>query len=1346
MKNKLKILEVNNIDLPGQRFNGYDIMLHINKNTNHSAKQIVTYKWSNNKDVIQFFKSPKNIRFNENLIMEESNILSVHSQLSITSPALKRNKQFQKADLVHYHLIHNTKLSLKSLESLIAEKPSIISIHDPWIFTGRCVQPQDCEGWKTGCKSCEYLDTPFPLKEDNCKYLWNIKEEVYKQLDADIIVSTQFMYDMLKESPLTKHFKNVHLLPFGIDLDFFSNRIPKEKAREKFSIPKDDTVLFFRAQQEFKGVNYIIEALKILDTKKRITILTCDNMGYLDSIKHKYNVIEYGHIDSEMMINAYNACDVFLMPSIGESFGLMAVEAMACEKPVIIFDNTALPSVTFAPECGVLVENKNVIKLAEAIKWMVEDKKERTTRGKLARKLAEKHYDQEDYHKRIIEIYEKAYNRQLHKKNPGIFYDIDYSNINIQRLIPKLKIIMANLFSAPLPKIHVLENSSTIEAQNFDEIDYADRSVQNLIMQFNEELYDIAYKNDHIIARSIYKVGKIKNLALNDRRELKHQAAKRLRKYPFIFNPLKLIFIIMRKGRNFLMRGKRLRQQISYLREKNNVINEQNEIIHGKISNILSEINLVEEKIKNQENTIKYLNRSISNEQKQIFYYHGGSGNHGCEALVRTIININDFKREENCLYSYGIEEDYKFSIDEMVKYIKPSTLDSSEIDGDYFYKGAIALSIGGDNYCGYPYGTTRLALYNKKFNDRGVITALVGCSIEPDIIMHKEIQDDLNRFSLITARETITYNALLEAGIDRNTYLIPDSAFVLESIELPLPAGFEENNTVGLNISNLVQSYDKEENITYENYKTLIDYIIENTKYQIALIPHVIQEHNDDWEVLYKLYNEYKDSLRVIIIYEHNASEIKGFISRCKMFIGARTHSTIAAYSSKVPTLVLGYSVKSRGIAKDIFGCENNYVLPVQFLKTKNDLTNAFKWLDKNNEKIRKHLEEFIPSYVEKCYELKKVISDVRKKGKSLKALASHEDCSGCSACANVCPVNCIEMLADEEGFLRPVTNYKKCINCELCREICPINNYNHININIKTYAAKNKNLEIRLDSSSGGVFTAFAERTIKKNGIVFGASYDDQNDVVQTEVNTLETLKRLRSSKYVQSDVKDTYCLVKKHLNKKREVLYSGTPCQIQGLYAYLGKDYKNLLTIEVICHGTPSPEVFRRYREELETKFESKITNINFRSKESGWKKYSNRYVFKNGTVFSEDSHTNIYMRAFLNNLDLRPSCHRCKANNFRSGSDIALADFWGIEKVLADFDDDNGVSLVIIKTSKGAKALADLKDKFIIEEVNSEEAIKYNYCITSSVLPHENRDKFFKEFQKNKVSLSIKDNLE
>ena len=485
--NKLNILEVNNLDLPGRRFNGYDLMNYFNKETDFNVKQIVSYKSSNNDDVIKFYEQTSDLYYEWDLLNEEKNVLSVLNQLSLTSSILKNKQEFKNSDLIHYHLIHNSKLSIPEFADLVSLKPSVITIHDPWFMTGRCAYPINCNKWKNGCKNCQFLDNLFPLKYDNCSSLWKQKGKIFNELDADIIISTPFMSKMMKDSPITKSFKNVHLIPFGIDLDMFDIKESQLDCKHHFDISDDEIVLFFRSQKAMKGTEFIVEALKNLKTNKNITLLSCDEIGNLSELADKYRIIELGHINNQDMIYAYKACDIFLMPSKGESFGLMAIEAMASSRPIIIFDNTALPYVTFAPECGKLVKDQDSDDLKRAIIELIDNEEERINRGKLGRKLAEEHYDLNTYHNKIQEVYKLAYARQKNKKIKNLYNEIDYSNEDVKKLQIKLSAIAKKLvLSEYIPK----EFKTSGNYINNDNIDYSNDSVMGLIKKFNNFYYN----------------------------------------------------------------------------------------------------------------------------------------------------------------------------------------------------------------------------------------------------------------------------------------------------------------------------------------------------------------------------------------------------------------------------------------------------------------------------------------------------------------------------------------------------------------------------------------------------------------------------------------------------------------------------------------------------------------------------------------------------------------------------------------------------------------------------------------------------------------------------------------
>ena len=382
-------------------------------------------------------------------------------------------------------------------------------------------------------------------------------------------------------------------------------------------------------------------------------------------------------------------------------------------------------------------------------------------------------------------------------------------------------------------------------------------------------------------------------------------------------------------------------------------------------------------------------------ENRLLMYMHAGSGNHGCEAIVNSVCHM---VKEKVTLLSYYGEEDEKYSLKDLCQIVSERRFEEHrlahilyygyrKITGDqesfirYRYgdiiKGKtapLAISIGGDNYC-YDNMLSDLRLANSAFNRKGVRTVLLGCSIEPELLKREDIVADLMGYHTIIARESITYEALKEmvnehAGeIDGRKGMpqilcCPDPAFTLQKKELPLPEGFAEGNTIGINVSPMIQDNEKESGITMECYEALLRDIIDHTDFQIALIPHVVWARNDDRKPIHTLYEKFKDTGRVVEIGDGTCEELKGYISRCRLFVGARTHATIAAYSSCVPTLVVGYSVKARGIARDLFGQEEHYVLPVQSLRNRDDLVKEFQWLLSQEKEIREKLEKKMPDY----------------------------------------------------------------------------------------------------------------------------------------------------------------------------------------------------------------------------------------------------------------------------------------------------------------------------------------------------------------------------------------------
>ena len=383
-----------------------------------------------------------------------------------------------------------------------------------------------------------------------------------------------------------------------------------------------------------------------------------------------------------------------------------------------------------------------------------------------------------------------------------------------------------------------------------------------------------------------------------------------------------------------------------------------------------------------------------------VLFAHDDSGNHGCEALARSSIGILK-KTLEGCdvqLVTDSREVD-RYYMGDICKYteIKPDkcSLDFLSAYLDYKIHGnsvaldtypyrsvarrfsgdGLALSIGGDNYC-YGY-TAYYAELNRLFREAGRKTVLWGCSINEEAFREKGLLEDLKGYSLITARETLTYDLLKSYGLD-NVELYPDPAFTMLSDDSKVPPEMLEGKWIGVNISPMIQDNEKAAGIAMDNYRKLCSHILDETDCSIALIPHVVWKQSDDRLPLKQLYDEFSASGRIMLVEDNNAERIKGIISKCRFMVAARTHASIAAYSTCVPALVVGYSVKAKGIAKDIFGSYENYVIPVQELNAESDLTERFRWLMDHEREVRNHLKSFMPGYIAKAWEagnaLKKV------------------------------------------------------------------------------------------------------------------------------------------------------------------------------------------------------------------------------------------------------------------------------------------------------------------------------------------------------------------------------------
>lgn len=354
---------------------------------------------------------------------------------------------------------------------------------------------------------------------------------------------------------------------------------------------------------------------------------------------------------------------------------------------------------------------------------------------------------------------------------------------------------------------------------------------------------------------------------------------------------------------------------------------------------------------------------------------------------------------------------------------------------------------------------------------------------------------------------------------------------------------------------------------------------------------------------------------------------------------------------------------------------------------------------------------------------------------------------CSGCYACYNICPQNAIEMKQDKEGFYYPYIIQNKCIGCGLCDDVCP-NQHKNINISDITsevYGAWSKSEEIRLNSTSGGIFSELAINILDNNGYVCGAKYNEEFMVEHYIIRKKDELDKIRQSKYVQSSLGFIYRSIEKYLSSNKYILFCGTPCQCSGLINYLDIKKINrdkLLVVDFVCRGVNSPKVYRKFLDELENIYKSKVKKVWFKNKEYGWNRFSTRIDFENGKVYLEDRKSDIYMRGYIEkNLYMRPSCSECNYKSSQRTSDITLADFWGIKMNNSSLDTDKGTSLVIINSNKGKEIWKNILQRIIYEDKRLEDATKGNVCLYKPIEHSKERSELMKEID----NMNIIDNI-
>lgn len=344
-------------------------------------------------------------------------------------------------------------------------------------------------------------------------------------------------------------------------------------------------------------------------------------------------------------------------------------------------------------------------------------------------------------------------------------------------------------------------------------------------------------------------------------------------------------------------------------------------------------------------------------------------------------------------------------------------------------------------------------------------------------------------------------------------------------------------------------------------------------------------------------------------------------------------------------------------------------------------------------------------------------------------------EKCTGCSACANICSTDALSMKPDKDGFIIPVLNTDLCTECGKCTDTCPVLKYASDNSKTPSLFAVRANDDIRAASSSGGMFTVIAEYILSQKGVVCGAAFDKNMSLNHIFIKDIEELDKLRGSKYLQSNIGQAYREVKKYLDKNIPVLFTGTPCQVAALKNYLGKNYDNFLTIDLLCHGVPSETVFKKY---LNEKFQNKtVVDVRFRDKKFGWSAEHILVKFSDGTEYHGTSKTDPYLKAFLKSLDLRESCEECPFSEFPRQGDISLGDFWGITALDKTQNDRKGTTLLYVNNEKGKKLLKQVSENLKLKEFSFGETVIKNR-IKSHFKHAPDRYRLFKFMENNRIS--------